>query len=265
MKAGINVWTWGFESKPAFVQAVKEVADLGYQAIENISRIAELYDDEAGIEEFKALMDAHGLEFACAYHHFSGDYEDDYRRAERYLKFMQRVGARIMNLQAARRPPNGPTREDLAETVRQATRIARLAQAHGVTLCIHPHYATIVERAEELAYVVENGDPELISLTLDTAHTVLGGMDPVATFAQYAERVRYVHMKDILPVEQLGAEWWANFRELGRGTVNFPKIVSILRQAGFDGVLCVELDNPRVCGYKSAAISRQYLREELGL
>ena len=38
-----------------------------------------------------------------------------------------------------------------------------------------------------------------------------------------------------------------------------------LAQAGFDGVLCVELDNPRICGYKSAAISRQYLHDELGL
>lgn len=47
--------------------------------------------------------------------------------------------------------------------------------------------------------------------------------------------------------------------------VNFPKLVSILSRVGFDGVLCVELDNPRVCGFRSAAISRQYLRDELGL
>ncbi len=265
MKAGINVWTWGFESKPAFVQAVQEVADLQYQAIENISRIAELYDDKAGIAEFRDLMARHGLEYACGYHHFSGDYEADYARAERYLKFMQRVGATIMNLQAASRPQGGPSEADLAETVRQATRIAQLARQHGITLCVHPHYNTIVERADELAYVAEHTDPDLVFLTLDTAHTVLGGMDPVATFAQYAPRVRYVHMKDILPSRDPGPQWWAGFRELGRGTVNFPEVVRILRQAGFDGVLCVELDNPRVCGYRSAAISRQYLRDELGL
>ena len=72
-------------------------------------------------------------------------------------------------------------------------------------------------------------------------------------------------MKDIVPVRDPSAPWWSGFRELGRGTVNFPAIVDVLGRAGFDGVLCVELDSPRICGYKSAAISRQYLRDELGL
>ena len=113
--------------------------------------------------------------------------------------------------------------------------------------------------------MAENTDPEFVFLTIDTAHTVLGGMDPVETVEKYAGRVRYMHMKDILPVEDPSVPWYSGFRELGRGIVNFPKIVSILGKAGFDGVLCVELDRPRVCGYRSAAISRQYLRDELGL
>jgi inosose dehydratase len=263
MKAGINVWTWGFETKPQFEQAVREVGDLGYQAIENISRIAATY--EGSVEEFQALVASHGLEFVCGYHHFSGDYEGDYAKAERYLEFMHQVGAQIMNLQAGARPEGGPTEADLGETARQSARICRAAQKQGITVCLHPHYGTMVERADELAYMMAHVDPQLMSLTLDTAHTVLGGMDPVTTFSEYADRVQYVHMKDILPVEDPSQPWWSGFRELGRGIVNFPKIVSILKQAGFDGVLCIELDRPRVCGYKSAAISRQYLHDELGL
>ena len=263
MKAGINVWTWGFKEKASHEQALAEVADLGYEAVENISAIAELYEDEP--QAFRDLMASHGLEFACAYHHFSGDYESDLARAERFLKFMERVGASIMNLQGASRPENGPSDEDLATTALHATRIGELARSTGVTLCLHPHFNTVVEQADELAYMMDSVPPELLMLTLDTAHTVLGGMDPVATFAQYADRVRYVHMKDIIPVTDPDAPWWSGFRELGRGIVNFPAIVSILETAGFDGVLCVEMDRPRVCGYKSAEISRQYLREEFGL
>jgi inosose dehydratase len=208
---------------------------------------------------------SHGLEFACAYHHFSGDYESDVARAERYLAFMNRVGASIMNLQAARRPEGGPSQEDLAVTARNAVRICELAQEAGVTVCLHPHYGTIIERADELAYMMDEIPAELLSLTVDTAHTVLGEMDPVSTFAQYADRVRYVHMKDIIPVDDPSIPWWSGFRELGRGIINFPAIVAILKDAGFGGVLCVEMDRPRVCGYKSAAISRQYLLEEFGL
>jgi inosose dehydratase len=263
MKAGINVWTWGTQSVEAFEQGVREVADIGYQAIENLGAALTLYEDAP--HEFDDLMASHGVECACAYQHLGPDWEADLAMVQRVLRFLQAHAVPIMNLQAAGRPEGGPTEAELADTARKAAQIGKLAGRYGVTVCLHPHYATNVERADELAYVLEHVDPALLSLTLDTAHTVLGGMDPVATFAQYADRVRYVHMKDILPVADPDAPWWSGFRELGRGIVNFPAIVDILRQAGFDGVLCVELDRPRVCGYKSAAISMQYMREELGV
>jgi inosose dehydratase len=263
MKAGINVWTWGFKEKGTFEQALREVGDLRYQAVENISAIADLYQDNPA--EFIDLVASHGLEYACSYHHFSGDYDDDVARAEKYLAFMKKVGASIMNLQGARRPEDGPTREDLTETAKHAARIGEMAADAGVTLCLHPHYATMIEQADELAYMMDKVSDNLLKLTIDTAHSVLGGMDPVETFSTYAERVRYVHMKDIVPVTDPSVPWWSGFRELGRGIVNFPAIVDILGGVGFTGVLCVEMDRPRVCGYKSAAISRQYLREEFGL
>ena len=37
MKAGINVWTWGFRERKAFEQALREVGDLRYEVVENIS------------------------------------------------------------------------------------------------------------------------------------------------------------------------------------------------------------------------------------
>jgi sugar phosphate isomerase/epimerase len=64
-------------------------------------------------------------------------------------------------------------------------------------------------------------------------------------------------MKDVLPASDLGVSWWSGFCEPGRGISNFPAVVAILQGAGFNGVLCVGLDGPRVCGYKSADISRQ--------
>jgi inosose dehydratase len=263
VKAGINVWTWGFDNREVFEQALREVGDLQYEAVENIGSIAEVYEDDP--QSFRDVVQSHGLEFACAYHHFSGDCESDVARAERFLGFLAQVGGSIMNLQAAARPAGGPSDADLATTARYAVQIGELARTKEITLCLHPHYGTIVERAEELAYMMDQVSPDLMSLTLDTAHTVLGGMDPVATFEQYAWRVRYVHVKDIVPIGDRDAPWWSGFRELGRGIVNFPAIADILGGAGFDGVLCVELDRPRVCGYKSAAISREYLREELGI
>jgi len=264
MKAGINVWTWGVQSREPFEQGVKEASDIGYQAVETLGSVVFFYEDCP--DEFETLLAQHGVEFACAYHHLSGDWDKDFSNAQRILKFLGEHDVPVMNLQAGRRAEGGPDEAALKETASQARQIGEFAREHGVAVCLHPHYATNVEREHELAYMMDNVAPDVLSLTLDTAHTVLGGMDPVAMFAKYAKRVGYVHMKDILPqaADDTGP-WWSGFRELGRGLVNFPAIVRILDDAGYAGVLCVELDRPRICGYKSAAISRAYIREELGI
>ncbi|MHB0874478.1 MAG: sugar phosphate isomerase/epimerase family protein [Anaerolineae bacterium] len=263
MQAGINVWTWGIDSRQQFEQGVKEVADIGYRAVENISSIVRLYEDKP--EDFDALMNRYEVEFVCGYHHFSGDFERDYANAERYLKFLAGRGPKVMNLQAGARAAGGVTEAVLAQTAEQAAKIGELGQRYGLRFCLHPHYGTNVERQSELDYVMGQVPESVLGLTIDTAHAVLGGMDPVGLAHQYGGRVGYMHVKDIQPLVAEGAPWYSKFRELGRGIVDFVGVADELGKAGYEGVLCVELDSPRVSGYKSAAISRAYLKDELGL
>ena len=262
MKAGINVWTWGTASVAQFEQSLREVSDIGYQYVENIGSIADVCAD-AG--EFDRLLARYGVQMVCAYYHLSGDDGQDRERLERYVSFMQAHRILLMNVQAAPRPKSGITPSELAKTADALARVSERARKAGIVPCLHPHYGTQVERAPELAYVMEHVDRNLLALTVDTGHAVLGGMDPVATCRQYADRVRYMHVKDIQAQRDAGQAWYAGFRELGRGVVDFPGVKAVLETAGFDGYLCVELDKPRICGYKSALISRQYLREELGI
>lgn len=263
MRAGINVWTWGINTREQFEQGVKEVADIGYRAVENISSIVKLYEDKP--EDFDALTRKYDVEFVCGYHHFSGDFEQDYANAERYLKFLRGRGMKVMNLQAGARAKDGVTEEVLARTAEQATRIGELGNRYGIRFCLHPHFATNVERQNEVDYLMQHVPESALGLTIDTAHAVLGGMDPVQLARQYGPRVGYMHVKDVQPVAPEGAPWWSVFRELGRGIINFVAVARELERAGYDGVLCVELDSPRVSGYRSAAISRAYLKDELGL
>ncbi len=262
MKTAYTVWTWGLSAKKDFEQAVKEIADLKYDAVENFNGVVPLYEDVPA--EFDELLRAHGLGFVAVYHYLRDDFQADLAMAERCLRFAQRHRIGTLNMQAARRPVTGTTEKELADTVDKLTIIGRLAEQYGVTMCLHPHFNTNVERAPELAYVVEHTDPALVSLCLDTAHTILGKMDPEETFARYADRTRYVHLKDIAGVlDQQNP--MRSFRDLGQGVVDFPSVLRVLQRGGYDGVLCVEQDFPAVCNYKSAMVSRQYIREALGL
>ncbi|MHB1294649.1 MAG: sugar phosphate isomerase/epimerase family protein [Anaerolineae bacterium] len=262
MKAAINVWTWGTQSPAQFEQGVKEVADIGYHYVENLIGIGDLYEDAKALDE---MLARYGVQMICGYFHLTRDWESDLERAKRGVRFLAQHGVGLMNIQAAPRPELGPTPSDLATTVERIDALCGLAQAEGIVPCLHAHYGTMIEQADDLAYVTDRLPPARLWLTLDTAHTVLGGMDPVETATRYASRIGFVHAKDISTVRAPGAHWAAAFRELGRGVVDLPGVVQVLQHAGYEGYLCVELDMPRVSGYKSAAISHAYLRDEFGL
>ena len=73
-----------------------------------------------------------------------------------------------------------------------------------------------------------NTDPELVGLCLDTAHTTLAGMDCVQAFEKYADRIVYVHLKDVDPDQEEHAAWpMASFRPLGYGTVDFKDLQGV--------------------------------------
>ena len=95
--------------------------------------------------------------------------------------------------------------------------------------CFHPHANTPVFTEEQIDLLMANTNPELVTLCLDTAHTTLAGMDPVKAFDKYADRLGYVHLKDVDPDESVHPEWpMKRFRPLGVGTVDFKGIYNCL-------------------------------------
>ena len=71
MKIAYTGWTWlvnhNDNHKWEFEQFLKEVADLGYEAVENFAFITKYFDNNAG--EVKGLLDKYGLEMANLYEH----------------------------------------------------------------------------------------------------------------------------------------------------------------------------------------------------
>jgi sugar phosphate isomerase/epimerase len=93
----------------------------------------------------------------------------------------------------------------------------------------------------------------------------------VDVFEKYADRIKYVHLKDwdpTLPPEvsgQGGTAVLKDFVELGQGRVNLKGCIDILRRSGYDGWLTIELDYTRRTAWESVEMSKDYLVNELGL
>lgn len=273
MKVAYTGWTWLINHednyKWEFEQFLKEVSELGYDSVENFAFITKYFDNDA--DEVNGLLKKYNLEMANLYEHYTGDAEADYQSAVEYVAFMKKIGATYLNLQGVmwneapfQRPTDEATIKEYAEL---SNRIGQLCKDNGVVACFHPHAQTPVFTEAELDLFAKYTDPELVGFCLDTAHTTLGGMDPVAAFDKFGDRIVYVHLKDVDPdVEGKFVEARMQaFLPLGMGTVDFRGAVAMLKKHGYDGVLCVELDRPHICNYRSAQISRQYIQAVLGL
>ena len=271
MKIAYTGWTWLVNHKDnhvwEFEQFLREVSDLGYEEVENFAFIMDYFDGDA--KRVIELLEKYNLKMANLYQHYKDDDELDYENAIKFIGFMKEIGAKYLNLQGTMwhdaplvRPLD---REKILKYAALSNRIGQLARDNGITACFHPHAQTAIFSQEEIQLFLDNTAPELVSLCLDTAHTAIAGMDVVAAFKRWAQRIGYVHLKDVDPDKERFSNPMQAFCELGIGTVDFRGVHKALKQAGYDGVLCVELDSRPVCNYKSAMISRQYLHNALGL
>lgn len=128
-------------------------------------------------------------------------------------------------------------------------RIREVCAARGVTACLHPHWGTMVQNADEIDRVLRNSS---VGLCLDTGHITCGGGDPVGIVAEFAGRVSIVHAKDVrkdLADKLLTGELtWSEgikagmFTPIGAGDIDFAAIVGGLDAAGFDGYYVLEQD-----------------------
>jgi inosose dehydratase len=154
---------------------------------------------------------------------------------------------------------------DMAESL---AAVARICQPLGVQLCYHPHLDTFVQNRDELDRFCHAIDPELVNLCIDAAHLTVRGADAVEVVSSYADRIRYVHFKDVKGdnvTELHGRARYETFTELGTGYINYPRILEILLEHNFDGPVIIEQDVTTRTPRESAEMNRAYARDTLGL
>jgi sugar phosphate isomerase/epimerase len=136
--------------------------------------------------------------------------------------------------------------------------ICEAAAKYGIKVGIEYEPGLLVERASELAEVIERvGSPEL-GANLDIGHSWLDGEVPETAVAVLAGRIWNVHVEDIRRRK--------HFHLVpGDGDLPFRRYFSALRQAGYDGFLTVELysfpDQPLEVGRRALDYLRPLLAE----
>lgn len=80
--------------------------------------------------------------------------------------------------------------------------VGELARERGMRFYYHNHFQEFQRFGDDYVYdlILENTDPDLVKLELDTYWMYRGGQDPIEWMKKYADRVILVHQKDF-PVD----------------------------------------------------------------
>ncbi len=140
-------------------------------------------------------------------------------------------------------------------------KIGELAGEMGFRAGVHNHLDEMVEGPEEVHRCMALTDPKLFWFSPDTAHLHLGGSNVVEMFTRYKRRIMFMDYKDArwtTPAADLAldngrvhakdskqARFFSSIYDLGDGEIDFPSCHRALKEIGFRGWICVDLDTAR--------------------
>lgn len=249
----IEIPDWGHQI--SVDRVLSEASSLGLSAME--AGPEGFLPEDPG--EVSSILDQYGLGlvggFVPAVLHVPDKREDQLSLVEKRADFFATAGADVLVLAAF------PDSDDFGKIVEidddgwnelfeNLSRIEDIADRYGLTVVLHSHYATAVERDDQLWRFLEGSD---MGLCLDTAHLVIGGSDPLEVAEKAADRVKLVHLKDVDTelARQMGnrdisfkeAAQRGAFLPLGDGDVNIVRLLELLEKAEYGGWYVLEQDN----------------------
>jgi inosose dehydratase len=250
---------WGRQHD--IVWAVKRIAALGLQGIEPYGDAIEKYRKNP--MELKKIFDEAGITFIDASNGEMGqstnfiDPGEIPKTIADHVAFardlLQPLGSDHWKVNMGRRPPGGPSDDQLKRLANTLNEIGRQTIAMGIRLAPHPHIWGPLERERDMRRAMELTDPKYVWMTADTGHLVLGGGDPAQIINDYFPRIAEVHLKDTYakyrgntstPTEE-EHRVASVYHNLGGGGVDFPAVFKVLRDRHYKGWAIFDLDGPR--------------------
>ena len=263
IKYGYAAITWGGNDE----QAIDEISAVGFPGIQLRAGVLSRYGDRP--HELRDLLARHRLTFvALSSGNVSIDPALESRMIDEHVshaKFLRDAGGLYLQLIDERPKGRDVTSGDHERLGRLMTEIGKRTADLGIPVAYHPHMGSMGEKPADTERILAASDPRYVRLLLDVAHYREGGGDPVAAIRRHADRLLFLHIKDVRHGPAADAPY--EFVELGRGSVDLPGVFAALRDVRFNGWAVVELDAVPDKGgtpKASAEISKRYLEDIVG-
>ncbi len=268
-----------------FEQCVSEMALAGFSGCE----VGNKYPSDTDL--LKKALKLRGLEICNRWHStflITEPFEKNEKDFRETMSFMCEMGAKVIGVSEQSHSVQGTDKAVLFEKYVMnddewellcdgLNRLGEIAKEYGISLTFHHHMGTVVQTEEEIDRMMENTDPNLVSLLYDTGHLVYAGVDEMSVLNKHINRIKHVHLKDVR-TEQLNKVREkklsflqgvrnGTFTVPGDGCINFEPVFEMLEQSGYKGWFVVEAEqDPAVANPLEYAIkARKYIKEKTGL
>jgi inosose dehydratase len=232
--APVSFGAWSSEaarhpSVPSAERVLTEVAAAGYDGIE-LGPLGYLPPERIAAHELELAGAYVGIPFGAGQH-------DEWGDLDATLDVFDAIAPDARPILADDGDPDAPLDYD------DVMRAVAHARARDYEPTFHHHLGTRVETRGQIEALLERVD---VPLLLDTGHLLTAGVDPVAAYRDWRDRIDYVHVKDAdLRVLREAPDWptaWRSgvFCELGTGDVDLAGFLAVLD--GYAGWIVVEHD-----------------------
>jgi sugar phosphate isomerase/epimerase len=201
--------------------------------------------DAASLGRLRDTLDEYGFERVWAWGHPNGLRSGTDRAAARdlvrHLGHARAIGANVMRIVGGSRRTR-PTswavhKRRLGKMLRN---LVGPAEEQGVIMALENH---IDLRTDEMLELMTMVNSPWLGVCLDTGNNLRLHEDPLVAAERLAPWARATHIKDlgVLPGDPKTFAFWPSV-PLGDGLVDIARVIGFLRQAGYDGLLAVEVD-----------------------
>ena len=254
IEVGVNLEFIRKEDKP-FAGGVERAAQLGYKFVEPLVHCGRELLSEAGYfhsfsmdddpGEMKDILDRYGVRASgLSAHSPLMRPEISVPYLQRAIRFAAAVGAPVINTDEGIRPAWLPDDAEAFNIMKYTlTTALRTAERYGIAIGIEPHQS-ISKTTAGLMRIATLVEHPLLRINYDTGNAHLGGADPYEGLRIAGKRLVHIHAKDI-SYEQSGEERGRVTGTpvgcaCGDGVIDWEKVIAILTDLGFHGVLSVE-------------------------
>ncbi|HEV3120733.1 MAG TPA: TIM barrel protein, partial [Isosphaeraceae bacterium] len=196
------------------------------------------------------------------------------------LALHKSLGARASVFFPPAAAPKAEERAALDESCRFFNQMGKMAlEDYGVRMGLHNHTGGLFETQDQVDFFLDHTDPRHVFCAWDTAHLFLGGCNVVETFRKSLDRIIYMDFKDatsrkaeadyLAPngvrhaADSKSGQFYNSVLELGRGEIDFPALMRMLKSVNYQGWINHDLDTIRVSCPDSWRVSMQYIKTVL--